>query len=139
MFHISWWYLILVIDLNNPLNHDVIGFEDSKSDCCVLLPLLTQNVKKLLNFVVSQIVGCPVTLLLSVLLDFDNQSLINNLLIPSNDILDITQLKHLYNTTYTLFGRFTPTSISCKTLSSGIFTTSLGPWGRRLFFEFFGK
>ena len=29
--------------------------------------------------------------------------------------------------TYALFGRLTPASMSCNTLSSGIFTMSLGP------------
>ena len=46
----------------------------TKSDYCVLIPLLTQYMNNL--FVVSQMVGCPVILLLSVLLEFDDQSLI---------------------------------------------------------------
>ena len=69
LYHVSWWYYTLVIDLIGQLRRNVIGHLSMKPWCYWLWRLITQlvlfdpsivTVKQ--SSIVSQIVSCPVVL-----------------------------------------------------------------------------
>ena len=83
LYHVSWWYLTLVVDLIGQLSRDVIGRLSVKPWC----PWLWRLVVSLVSFdpsiitvnqsfIVSQIVSCPVLLSCLVLVDSVNKSFV---------------------------------------------------------------
>ena len=80
LYHVSWWYWTLAIDLIGQLSRDVIDHLSVKPWCYWLWRLVMLlvhfdpsiiTVKQ--SFIVSQIVGCPIILSLLVLLDSVNK------------------------------------------------------------------
>ena len=82
-YHVSWWYLTLIIDLIDQLSRDVIGRLSVKPWCYWLWRLVMSlmcfdpsivTIKQ--TFIVNQIVSCPVVLSWLVLHDPTNKSFV---------------------------------------------------------------